>query len=323
MRYLIPFGFFILIFSACNKVDPEITDFGRRIVINGLITTDNLLNVRISKSAHISDINVSLYSSAYDLDGADVRFYQNNTYIDSLHYVLMPLDAERMYYYGNYWSYTVLPLSGMQYKIVAKAPGLPDAEANIVMPNIVRIERVDTSRILLSTSPSDTNNSNIQLICKISFNDPGSEINYYLFNIYRSPSWGQIPNIYFNSQDPIVEEYLNSYQETEGIVFSDKIINGNEYNLVVNIDANLIGMPFYNDTPIVDGIPYPDHKKTIFFRLYSITEEYFRYIQTLNRYNKNYTNPLADPVLVESNIIGGYGILGGAAISIDSLVFYY
>lgn len=323
MKQTVILTFFIILFSACLKVNIEIPDTGRKIVINGLITTDNLLNVRISKSAYIGDMNTSIYSSLYNVDNAEVFFYQNSTRIDSLYYVGRPFDEDRMYFFGNYWSERVSPIAGKEYKIVAKVPGLPDAITSTVVPNLVKIERVDTSRVLLTPDPNNKNSSKVQMICKINFTDPSNDKNFYLFNIYRIPSWGNPQNIYFKSQDPIVEEKLNSYQETEGIVFSDKIINGQKYGLAVTVDANAFGRPFSNDTPTADGIPYPDHIKTIYFRLYSITEEYYRYIKTLNKYNANYTNPLADPVLVYSNINGGYGIFAGASISSDSIVFHY
>ena len=73
----------------------------------------------------------------------------------------------------------------------------------------------------------------------------------------------------------------------------------------------------------MNGIPLPDHKKTIYLRLYSITEEYFRYIQTLNLFEKDFGDPLTNPVQVFSNVTGGFGIFAGAAVSSDSIVFNY
>jgi hypothetical protein len=73
----------------------------------------------------------------------------------------------------------------------------------------------------------------------------------------------------------------------------------------------------------MNGIPLPDHKKTIYLRLYSITEECFRYIQTLNLFEKDFGDPLTNPVQVFSNVTGGFGIFAGAAVSSDSIVFNY
>ena len=46
----------LLLFISCND-ELGIPDTGRKIVINGLITTDSLLNVSIGKSAYITDSN--------------------------------------------------------------------------------------------------------------------------------------------------------------------------------------------------------------------------------------------------------------------------
>ena len=135
-------------------------------------------------------------------------------------------------------------------------------------------------------------------------------------------------NMDFLCNDAIVEEKLIGHEggalspnPIRGIAFSDKTINGQKSDLTITISCIAIGLPFWIDDPSYnkDG----NHKKVIYFRLYSITEEYYKYIQTLNQYNKDYDNPLADPVQVYSNVTGGYGIFAGAAVSTDSIVFTY
>ena len=299
----------------------DIPDTGRKIVINGLITTDNLLNVKITKSSYINDIRGAAYLSSTDLDSAEVRFYQNSTCIDSLHHVYDDyFYAWNVFYIGNYWSQSVYPTPGQEYKVVAKVPGLPDASASTIIPNPVRIEHVDTSRIILA--PGSYYNNNVGMQFKIEFSDPVNEPNYYLLKIYLITYWVPFPDsstIGFICIDPIVEERLSS-DELKGIAFSDKVINGQRYSLKVIVKGETIGKPF---------IDYPqsswqeDHRTTVFFQLYSITEEYFRFIQSLNLYYKNYGNPLAEPVLMYSNVNGGYGMFSGAAVSTDSIVFQY
>jgi hypothetical protein len=169
------------------------------------------------------------------------------------------------------------------------------------------------------------------LKCNIEFSDPANETNYYLFDVYKKYkeySFKHSENIPIYSNDPIVEETLFSIEggffttySAYGIAFSDKIINGLKSSLSVIIRCASIGLPFYNDDSYADEDG--NHRKVVYFRLYSITEDYFKYIQTLNQYYKSYDNPLSDPVLVHSNITNGYGIFAGAAVSSDSLVFTY
>jgi hypothetical protein len=309
--------------TACQHENLDIPDTGRKIVINGLITTDNLLNVRIGQSAYYNK-NTDVWQT--DLDNAKVFFYQNNSFIDSLHFVSNLRYNDLMFYYpSNYWSGKAFPLPDKEYKIVVKVPGLPDATASTLVPKLVGIDRLDTSRIFHVPNPYYPDLSNVTIICNINFTDPGDEKNYYLIKVSKvSRYWyTEASNIMIDTQDPIVEERMANVNGIFGIAFSDKLINGRKSSLQFSIDANAIGMPFLDDRPRIDGIPYPDHKKVVYFWLCSITEEYYRYIQTLNLYKKNYGNPLTEPVMIYSNIIGGYGIFTAAAVSIDSLVFNY
>lgn len=318
MKYLAIFSIILILTTNCKKENFGIPDTGRKIVINGLITTDDFLNVSLSRSAYINDISGTATTGLYDLENADVRFYQNGKYIDSLYYAKRDYYVYAVFFPGNYWSKSTVPLSGKKYEIIVKLPGLPDVTASTTIPNLVKIERVDTSQIILPTTYDQENN--VGLKCKIEFTDPGNETNYYLFNIVKIPNFDNFSNnISFECQDPIIEDNLNTGIAIEGITFSDKTINGQKHSLEVIIRGDEIGYPFKNS---VESYP-SKNVETVYFKLYSITEEYFRYIQTLTLFDKNYSNPLAEPVIMYSNITGGYGIFSGAAVSSDSLVFQY
>ena len=312
----------VFLLISCEKGNLIIPDIGRKIVINSLITTDSVLNVRISKSAFITDKSHSSSESLRSINNANVLVFQNDICIDSLSYSeLWSNYYDYMYKFSNYFSKSVFPLPGKEYKIVAKVNGLPDATATAKIPDIVRIERVDTSRIILTGDTLGTGKVRLQF--NIEFTDPNKEQNYYLLNICKKYTYYDLSHsdiIAFDSRDPIIEEKLiGPVFPLEGIAFSDRLINGKRYSLTVTLDGNTIGRPFYDDTPEDGG----DHKKIIVLRLCSITKEYFRYIQSLNLYKTNFDNPLTEPVQVASNITGGYGIFSGAAISSDSIVFRY
>ncbi len=331
MKQLILFCLFLILFISCAKDNITIPDTGRKITINGLITTDKLLNISISKSAYLTDESSSEQVSLYSIDNAQVLIYQNNNVIDSLYFNEPSFDISfylNLYQYGNYVSKYLFPIMGKEYKVIAKVTGMPEASSITTIPDLVKIEHVDTSRIIVANQFSKTN---LCLKCNIEFTDPANETNYYLFNIYKNyKESGSMnsDNMGFLCNDPIVEEKLIGHEGNalsgdpiRGIAFTDKIINGQKSDLTVTISCTDIGLPFWIDDPNynADG----NHRKIIYFRLYSITEEYFKYIQTLNKYNKDYDNPLADPVLVYSNVTGGYGIFAGAAVSGDSIVFTY
>ena len=85
MKHLLLFSVFLFFICACQKEIVEIPDTGRKIVINGLITTDSLINVRISKSYYFKDPMMG-WGIFPEFDSAEVRFYKNDIYLDSLHY---------------------------------------------------------------------------------------------------------------------------------------------------------------------------------------------------------------------------------------------
>lgn len=304
------FAIYLLLQTACQPEQISLPDTGRKIVLNGLINSDSLICVSVSKSIYVSDSDMV----GKDLDNAKVYLYQDGLLIDSLKH-----DFKVNYWniFGNYSSKKVKPVPGKEYRIVAKVPGLPDVSATAILPNPVKIEKVDTTAIRFVTyrviiDGKEYISYEDALKCNIQFSDPLDETNYYLFEVFYKISY-QIPiySRYFTCKDPVVEEYMydgeiNSGQEQLiGVVFSDKVINGKTYSLTLPISGSTTNGP----------------REVIYFRLYSISENYYKYIRTLNLYNAKHGKPLSEPVQVFSNITGGYGIFAGAAVSCDSLVF--
>lgn len=305
MKYFILLLLSILLFTACKQDDLNIPDTGRKIVINGLITTDSLLNVGISRSAYIT--NVLDYVFRSDLDNAEVCFYQDDVRIDSLYHSNTYIRTTVTFCTGNYCSESVYPLPGKEYKIMVNVPGLPEATATTTIPDLVKIERVDTSRVLFEPRKYGS----YRMIYNIEFADPATETNYYLFTICQRPNNEAYTKYFsFDCSDPIVEEEIKDNNSIYGIVFSDKIINGQKYNLTVSsMEGHIFyyyDYPYYHDSYVSHY--YINNKRTLYFSLYSIPEEYYKYIQTMNLYFERQGNPLYEPVMVYSNITDGYGI---------------
>jgi hypothetical protein len=303
-----------LLQTACQPEQISLPDTGRKIVLNGLINSDSLIRVSVTKSIYVSDSVVV----GRDLDNAEVYLYQNGLLIYSLQHDYKVIGWNIINPLGNYCSKKVKPLPGKEYRIVAKVPGLPDVSATAILPNPVKIEKIDTAAIQLVTGrvvidgKEYTSYENV-LKCNIQFADPLNETNYYLVEVfYKNGDQMPIHSRYFTCKDPVVEEYMydgeimSGQEQINGVVFSDKVINGKRYslNLTIGYQAH-----------------YSDVRSVIYFHLYSISENYFKYIRTLNLFNAKFGKPLSEPVQVFSNITGGYGIFAGAAVSCDSLVF--
>ncbi len=73
----------LLFLVSCQKEEIKVPDTGRKIVINGIITTDSLINLNLSRSLYITDPDLVEESL---LNNAQAHVYENNALIDSLHY---------------------------------------------------------------------------------------------------------------------------------------------------------------------------------------------------------------------------------------------
>jgi hypothetical protein len=304
----------LFLFSSCQKENVKIPDTGRKLVINGLITTDSLINVRILKSYYFkSEINWDSYS---EFDGSEVTLYKNNIFLDSLYFSKHVSANDEIYYKSNYLSKLFYPLSGSEYKIIVKKEGYPDATATTIIPDLVKIEKIDTSRTIVAPGFGH----DYLLNCKIEFADPGFQSNYYLINVIKFDSLSGVKSyMSFDCNDPVVEEELGSNEMISevlkfGYAFSDKLIDGKKYSLNISFNGRYYYYDPYN--------PVPRNSYVYYIRLYSITEEYFKFIQTLNLFNATYDDPLTEPVSVYSNVSGGYGIFSGAAVSTDSIILH-
>jgi hypothetical protein len=177
----------ILFLASCQKEEIKVPDTGRKIVINGIITTDSLININLSRSLFITDSDLVEENL---LKNARALVYENNIPVDSLQfggdiYINLGLD---IYVPSNYRSKAGFPLPGHEYEIRVNSPGLPEASARVLIPGMVHIDHVDTSLVKLSGTFQEWE-SNIRLYCDIAFTDPENETNYYLLYIYRKPSF--------------------------------------------------------------------------------------------------------------------------------------
>jgi hypothetical protein len=322
--------FFLACLIGCQKLKMDIPDTGRKIAINGMISTDELLNLRVTKSSYITDPENKEDWSVLNLDSAEVFIYNQECCIDTLknisRWVSDYMDrCDDLFPLPNYMSRTVTPVPGNMYKVVVRCPGLPEASVECIMPHTVKIEKLDSTRLTLK--PGTYYNSNIGLRFTIAFSDPAALNNFYLLRMFKlTYQKGYHPFkeiLLFDSDDPVIEARIyncNGFYNGTGMastIFSDKVINGQKYNLNIIVRGEAIG------NPIVTREDNSEYRTVLYFKLYSITSEFFQYLRILEPYNKNFGNPLSEPIIVSSNVKGGYGMLTGAGVSVDSIVFEY
>ena len=106
-------------------------------------------------------------------------------------------------------------------------------------------------------------------------------------------------NAYLNSSNnPAIDEVL-----TSSAFFKDDFFDGKTYT----IDANAEYLNLYS------------YKIKFYVKLYSLSEDNYKYRLSYGKFIESGNNPFAEPVQVYNNIDGGYGIFGGEVVSIDSV----
>jgi hypothetical protein len=303
---------------VCCQDSFELPDVGRKIVINGLITNDSLFNVRIGTSTHLLNNDEVTNEQQMDLLNADVNIFQNGKFIDSLFHKSLygnttnSYDWNDVFFWGNYRSGKLIAKEGTEYLIKVNAHGFAEATAYTRIPKVVEIESIDTTQVIVPLGEYISLNTGLS--CKIRFIDPADNVNYYFLTVGKVPAYKYDNSIEIDSKDPVIEEILHTRDRgVEGIAFSDKVINGQAYTLSIIIRDESISW--------IQTAWWHQGDISLSFRLYSIPEDYFRYIRSLNQYNRNFGNPLADPVMIFSNVIGGFGMFAGAAVSSVSIKY--
>ncbi|MCD6566891.1 MAG: DUF4249 domain-containing protein [Bacteroidales bacterium] len=312
----------MLINISCERsIEVELPPVDEKIAIKGLFSTDKILSLKVSHSKYIFDT-----TSTFHLDNVVVDLYENESFIETLKNI-------GSFYYGLKFVST----SGFKcserntYTINVSATGFETVFAETIVPESVNIVMVDTSTVIAELPDwyfghlGPYNHPVPLLECRIRFKDFSDVHNYYTLQVEKpyldsrvdssgNRNWfyngtKQLPYV---SYDQIVEYLINNedaiimFEEIynyEQVCFSDKLIDGEEYELVILLDKNLL-------------------KGKTYFKLYSISKEYYLFGKSLNMRPKPHYDPFAEPVQVYSNIQNGVGIFAGASFSIDSSIVF-
>lgn len=324
----------LLMANSCQKkisFDAEL--ISSRLVVNGMIEPDNIVDLLVAASKPIPGV-VSDFNWIID---ANVVLYENGEKIETLDTYDITYDETKVqsYWYGNsaekrpakgYRSKHKV-VAGNSYKIVVSHPEYDEVTCETVVPEPVPIESIDTSTFVSNKFGYEQNMLNL----KITFNDPLEEDNYY--RIIAVNTIGQ-PSVEYHSdkeQDTVVyvtennmiinDPIINPEQEDANDilfsgpsnvyqVFTDELIQGKTYT--INFDVNLYNN-WNSELENVDDLGAFYQFKLIF---QSLSREAYLYIKSSYEH-KYYDGELfVEPVQVFSNVEGGIGILGAQASTV-------
>lgn len=300
---------------SCVKVlDYEIPDDEKKIVINGLISSDDTFSVYLNKSMHILDrINVKyLYDAQIQLYTGDLLITEINSSPS-----------------GKYVSDVQLK-DGDEYTIIVNSPGLKQVTAKTIIPLPVAIIKADTATFPLQGYYNSPGSRSLK--CDITFIDPPEIENYYELKCYANYRGDFIEwispdsvktikkhfryNLVVRTNDPIIEQWIvdktfnserleNGYGYGESLIFSDKLIEGKEHLISIELYPPFLVNPENSDSSSID------------IQLQSVSKDYYLYMQVLEKHMGVRNDPLSEPVLAYSNVENGLGLF--AAFSRSSV----
>jgi hypothetical protein len=309
--YILPFYFV----SCEKKLDIDLPDTEKHIVVNGMINPDSLLEVRVSKSRNILDTNAIEH-----LSDALVKLFVNGVFIQDL-----TSSGDGFFTSG------LFPEINKEYAITVDYPGLRTVHTQCRIKEASPIMSIDTLReIVINDWGYGEIDTTSNMKFDIRFNDNAATNDFYFLAISSlQPIYEYIdtvPNItgyhqvseYFNTQDLVFRSNTNDFsiEGFHGKVFSDELFNGNSYTIQLELFLSSSGDIYAPEQNLLDS--------TMFYvRLYSVNQDFFRFVNSYNLNQSSEYDPFSQPVQIFSNVENGLGLFTGYSVDIDSLIIRY
>ncbi len=329
-KYLFLMLFVVFSQSCYKELDYEDLDFEPKIVLNGLIYQDSIIEVNVARTKSIIEHSEILPF----LDNAEVKLFENDVYVEDLVYDSL----------GNYHS-TITAKANTSYRLEARTDELEKATASFSLQELkdftlsnIHYEITDTTISFNDISideifeevavppETDTNLLFIQLKFDIVFTDDASKENYYSYNNYgnfnalvhasiHSSEFGEIKAILLEEESSAHLSFQNFHDYDKyypngrsshngyraGYYISDELFNGSEVNISLKT--------FY----------YAGNVDPVEIILFSYPYEYVYFHTTGTRYMNARNNPFSQPMNIYSNVKNGIGIVCGVSKSMQTI----
>jgi len=283
MKYKAIIIIFLLV--SCTKViEIDLPDAPDKLVVNCFFSTGDKFIVHLSHSQNILAEDTTI------IKNGDIKLYANDIFQGSFSHI-----AD-----GFYSHDTVVARAGVKYKITAVASGYDQVEAEDSAPPVTLLDSV-----FYDPDPYTDSEGSYFYKLQLFFADNGSHRNFYEVTLLHFNDEDEFELIRLNSDNEKViinegdEEYYSGLS-----IFSDELINGNQYILKLRTRSTLTG-------------------KRKEMHLLSVSETYYKYRKSWIRHSfaqfPDLANPM-EPVTLFSNVKGGFGIFAG--YSVNSIITY-
>lgn len=293
-------GALIVVICSCEKIiEPKnLPEQDPRIVVNCILNTDESIQTNISQSKSILSGKDYKY-----INNAVCELYEDDAYVQNLSFSSN----------GNYQLMT-FPKAGKKYTLKVAASGFESVTATTQMPvdfNVKPAERYDTVVNYYRTNYGSGSNLENQITGETRFririvDDPETR-NFYSISVRVTlyDSLGQALNY---SVTPSLRSYNQANLSGDGGYYGDvmevddkTLVNGNEIQRNVGVYLNVTEN---NSKGRVKSV-------SVVFKIAALSEDYYRYKETLMNQAFSGVSFFAEPVQVYNNIEKGMGILAG------------
>lgn len=315
-KYFLIFIFSSILFGCSEPIPIDVEETEKKIVVNSIITPDSLIKVNLTKSIGILEVD----NNVKFIENAEIKLFEDDVFIENLTFDTLG------YYYSS-----IYPKVNKTYKITATNNELEDVESFTVIPENVVISDIiydlnyysyvtewwdEVNQVLFDTTIYTLES----LTANITFKDTPGVNNYYMlafyayipYYIYPPPNYepvymgDQLTRIEYSSNTLNYANYFYM-NELTGYVISDELFQGINYTFSVDVYIYSLYKP---DGTYVDKI---------YANLISVSEDFYNYVISRNKYSSANGNPLAEPVNVFSNVTNGFGLFTSYSSSRDSI----
>ncbi len=278
-------------------VDVDVPYEGDKIVLNAIQGPPGPWTVELTMSKYILDDRTANYDP---ITTADVTIYEE----DGTSYSLTGV---------GFYTIDKHPQEGSKYRIVARADGFRDVDAEMTVPRVVKIIDVewDSTGVVQKPPrpdlPPPFNFNSYRIPIKVTFTDPPGVKNFYAIMVYlhlvNSVTDPETQEIRKDSLTSVTRTWIDdpaiAIEDDRKMRFSDNAFEGTTYtaNMIAQLRETSNQELYRVDVVLV-----------------SLSEEYFRYEESREVSTQNEGDPFAQPVQTYSNVNNGLGIFAGYAM---------
>ena len=299
-------GALLMIFmSGCEK-KLENYDFIETepcLVINAPFFADSSVTIHVSEPVDVMDIDYFPYR-----DDALAELFSNGSRV-----------SVASYQDTGFYSFDYIPAAGDELTLNVTAPGLPDASASFTIPPVPQFVSIDYTGL----------DHNYGARFRITLEDHPGRTDYYGISLWSYSGWLEydefgvvIDTVY----DGFFPGYLYSTDiSVAGGITDYHLQSGGQWQEIFSGTTLLVEDKFFDGKELTvdlfcqETYFYAEIGSPIFIVIEAYSEEYVRYLRSIEKYRNSDDNPLAEAVSIYSNISGGVGLAFGKSVSRDTV----